>query len=75
MSEITPGQYAVPHGSIQEYRAAVYFESIWLWKEKNPVIRANMARQLADWTAILSEMEAEEARKIRERSSASDEAA
>lgn len=75
MSEIPPGNYAVPHDSIAEYRAAVYFESIWLWKEQNPVCRANMARQLAEWSATLAEMEAEEAKRFQEETASPGEAA
>ncbi|BAU14488.1 hypothetical protein LEP3755_50350 [Leptolyngbya sp. NIES-3755] len=66
MIEQQSHQYAVPHGSIEEYRSAVYFESLWLWKEKDPVCRANMARQLAEFAATLAELEEEEVKKIRE---------
>ncbi|NJP09999.1 MAG: hypothetical protein HC866_11390 [Leptolyngbyaceae cyanobacterium RU_5_1] len=57
-------QYVVPHGTIKEYRCAVYFESLALWKEQNPVYRANIARQLADLAATLAELEAEAARNV-----------
>jgi hypothetical protein len=57
-------QYAVPPGSIKEYRYAVYFDGLALWREQNPVYRANIARRLAELTATLAEMEAEEARKV-----------
>ncbi|GAP95893.1 hypothetical protein [Leptolyngbya sp. NIES-2104] len=61
--------YAVSHGSIEEYRAAVYFESLWLWKEKDPVCRANIARQLAEFAATLADLEAGKAAKIKEQAS------
>lgn len=69
MTEEHLQRYAVPHGSIEEYRAAVYFEGLWLWKEKDPICRANMARQLAEFAATLADLEEEEAKKIREQSS------
>jgi hypothetical protein len=69
-----PENHIAPDNSIQLYRAAVLFESEALWKEQNPVCRANIARQLTELAAKLTEME-EEARQFRERSSASDEAA
>lgn len=71
MIEDQPHQYAVPHGSIEEYRAAVYFESLWLWKEKDPACRATMARQLAEFAATLADLEEEVAKKIKEQSSKS----
>jgi hypothetical protein len=66
---------AVPPGSIVEYRYVVYSESLALLKEKNPVRRANIARQLADWAATLAEMEAEEAKQFQAQVISSGEAA
>jgi hypothetical protein len=63
MSEEWVEPYLEPSGSIVEYRYVVYSEGLALFKERNPVRRANIARQLADWTATLAEMEAAEARK------------
>lgn len=55
--------------SIKAYRLAVYFENEWLWKEKDPICRANAARRLAELTSKLAELEEEEARQIAERTS------
>ncbi|UBF26467.1 hypothetical protein K9N68_00145 [Kovacikia minuta CCNUW1] len=65
-SNIDPNDYILPADSIKAYRYAVYFENEWLWKEKNPICRANAARRLAELTTKLAEMEAEEARQFRE---------
>jgi len=75
MIEDLSEKYAVPAGSIKEYRYAVYFEGLGLWKETDPVCRANMARQLAEWAAVLAEMEAEEAQKCGEATAVRTEAA
>jgi len=70
MTEEKLHPHAVPHGSIEEYRAAVYFESLWLWKEKDPVCRANMARNLAEFAATLAELEEAAARTVNQSSEA-----
>ncbi len=57
-------QYIVPHNSILLYRRGVWFESQALWKETDPVCRANIAQLLAEMATKLAEMEAEEARKF-----------
>jgi hypothetical protein len=75
MTEASTELYAEPSGSIVEYRYVVYSEGLALFKETDPVLRANMARQLATWTATLAEMEAEEARKFQEHSRLPNEAA
>ncbi|UIE37818.1 hypothetical protein [Leptodesmis sichuanensis] len=75
MTDSTPGTYAVPQESILEYRYTVYFEGLALWKEKDPQRRATIARQLADWSATLAEMEAEETRKLTEQPTSTNEAA
>jgi len=64
MSEKDTSRNATSQESIAEYRYAVHSKGLALWKEKNPVFRANMARQLAEWAAILADMEAEEAQKV-----------
>jgi hypothetical protein len=56
--------YAVPPGSVIEYRYTVYFENLALWKEQDPVRRATIARQLAEWTSTLAALEEEEARQL-----------
>jgi hypothetical protein len=66
MSEISLGSYPEPSESIVEYRYVVYSEGLTLFKEQDPARRATIARQLADWAAILAEMEAAEAKKISE---------
>lgn len=63
MMEDLSQNYVVPHEDIKEYRYAVYFEGIGLWKEKDPVRRANMAKRLAELTAELARKEEEEARQ------------
>ncbi len=47
--------------TLAEWRGAVYFEGLALWKEKDPQRRATIARQLADWSTILADLEAKEA--------------
>lgn len=64
MSDKKPEDYIAPPDSIQMYRYAVYFESEWLWKEKDPVCRANATRRLAELTAKLADLEAEEAQNF-----------
>jgi hypothetical protein len=61
LAEASTGVYAVPPESIEHWRGAVYFENLALWKETNPQYRANIAKQLAEWTQILADMEAEAA--------------
>lgn len=70
-----PENHIASDDSIQRYRAAVLFESEALWKEKDPVCRANIARQLADLATKLTEMEVEEARKFRAQADVANEAA
>ncbi len=52
-----------PIESLEDWRYAVYSESLALWKEQDPHKRAVISRQLAEWTGILAEMEAAEAQK------------
>jgi len=66
MTEASFEAYAEPSGSIVEYRYVVYSEGLALFKETDPVRRANIARQLADWAATLAAMEAAEARKFQD---------
>ena len=66
MTEIVSDNYGTPHESIKEYRYAVYFESQALWKEKDPVCRANIARQVAEWAVILADLEEQEAKRFKE---------
>ena len=47
--------------TLTDWRYAVYFEGLALWKEKDPQRRATIAKQLAEWSTILAELEAKEA--------------
>lgn len=47
--------------TLTDWRYAVYFEGLALWKEKDPQLRANIAKQLAEWSTILADLEAKEA--------------
>jgi hypothetical protein len=69
MSEMQDPIHAAVPEAIIEYRYTVYFENLALWKEQDPTRRVHIARQLADWTATLAEMEAEEAEKRQQASS------
>ena len=60
----SPDDYILPADSLRAYQLAVYFESEWLWKEKDPICRANASRRLAELTAKLAELEAEEAQNF-----------
>jgi hypothetical protein len=73
MSEAQDSIHNAAPEAITEYRYTVYFENLALWKEQDPARRVHIARQLADWTATLAEME-EEAKK-RQQSSSQDKAA
>lgn len=64
--------YVLPADSIRAYQLAVYFESEWLWMEKDPVCRANASRRLAELTAKLAELEAEEAQRFLEQTTSSE---
>lgn len=75
MTEASLGFYAEPSGSIVEYRYVVYSEGLALFKETDPMRRATISRQLADWATTLADMEAEEARKFQEQSRLPNEAA
>ena len=70
-----PENHIAADDSLRLYRAAVLFESEALWKEQNPICRANIAQQLAALVTTLAEMEAAAARNFREQAGASDEAA
>lgn len=72
MDNSNPEQYIVPHDSILLYRRGVWMECEALWKESDPIRRANIARLLADMAATLADMEAEEARKYLERNSSNE---
>ena len=52
-----PGSYAVPSDSIEHWRGVVYFEGLALWKERDTQLRANIAKQLAEWSTILADLE------------------
>lgn len=56
-----PGSYAVQSDSMKHWRGVVYFEGLALWKERDPQLRANIAKQLAEWSTILADLEAKAA--------------
>ncbi|MBW4692969.1 MAG: hypothetical protein KME27_14540 [Lyngbya sp. HA4199-MV5] len=58
--------YILPADSLRAHQLAVYFESDWLWKEKDPICRANASRRLAELSAKLAELEAAEAKQFSE---------
>lgn len=62
MSE--PQRYAINPESLQGCRLRVSFHFRELQREKDPVVRANIAQFLAEATATLALLEAEEARKV-----------
>ncbi|MBW4583105.1 MAG: hypothetical protein KME42_26350 [Tildeniella nuda ZEHNDER 1965/U140] len=64
MTTKTSEDYILPPDSIRTYQLAVYFENEWLWKEKDPVRRANASKRLAKLTAKLAELEAAEAQNF-----------
>ena len=62
-------KYAVDPESIQAYRTRVYIFSQELWREKDPLIRANIAMYLAEAATTLARLEVEEAKKSSDDSS------
>ncbi len=56
--------YAIDPDSLEGCRIRVSFHFRELQRKTNPVVRANIARYLAEATASLALLEAEEARKI-----------
>lgn len=69
MNSNSSNDYILDPELLRAYQLAVYFENEWLWKEKDPVCRANIARRLAELTATLAELEEEEARKFQAQTS------
>lgn len=57
-------RYAIDPDSLEGCRIRVSFHFKELQRETNPIVRANIAQYLAEATASLALMEAEEARKI-----------
>lgn len=53
---------AIPSCSIKAFRYRVHALEQNLWKEKDPLIRANLAMQLADAATTLARLEMQEAR-------------
>ena len=58
----------IPPCSIKMFRYRVNFLAKDLWKEKDPVCRANLALQLADAATSLARLELQEAQKIQQTS-------
>lgn len=57
-------RYAVDPTSLKGCRIRVFFHFKELQRETNPIARANIAEYLAEATAELALLEAEEARKL-----------
>lgn len=54
----------IPSQSIKAFRYRVHCLGQDLWKEKDPLSRANLALQLADAATMLAKLEAEEVQKV-----------
>ncbi|PSB09533.1 hypothetical protein C7B61_12500 [filamentous cyanobacterium CCP1] len=61
----------IPSHSIKAFRYRVRVLEQDLWKEHNPVGRANLAMQLADAATTLARLEVQEAQKYQQHLSAS----
>ncbi len=57
-------RYAIDPDSLEGCRIRVSFHFKELQRETNPIVRASVAHYLAEATASLALLEAEEARKI-----------
>ncbi len=57
-------RYAIDPESLGGCRIRVSFHFKELQREIDPVVRANIAQYLAEATATLAQLEAEEARKV-----------
>ena len=55
---------AIPPNSIKAFRYRVRCLENDLWKETNPICRANLALQLADAATTLARLEVQEAQKL-----------
>lgn len=53
----------IPSHSIKAFRYRVHCLGQDLWKEKEPLMRANLALQLADAATTLARLEAQEVHK------------
>lgn len=69
MNSNASNDYILDPESLRACQLAVYFENEWLWKEKDPICRANMARRLAELTARLADLEETAAREFQGQSS------
>jgi hypothetical protein len=56
--------YAIDPESLERCRIRVSFHFKELQREINPTVRAQIAQYLAEATAALAQLEAEEARKV-----------
>ena len=54
----------IPSQSIKAFRYRVHCLGQDLWKEKDPISRANLALQLADAATTLARLEAQEAQEV-----------
>lgn len=53
----------IPPHSIKAFRYRVHCLGQDLWKEKDPIMRANLALQLADAATTLARLEAQEVQR------------
>ncbi|MBW4582826.1 MAG: hypothetical protein KME42_24935 [Tildeniella nuda ZEHNDER 1965/U140] len=59
MTNSPPDEHIGDAESLQGYRYLVWMESETLWKEQDPIRRANLALSLAEYTATLARLEVE----------------
>lgn len=57
-------RYAIDPNSLQGCRLRVFFHFKELQQERDPIVRANIAQDLAEATAALAQLETEEAQKL-----------
>jgi hypothetical protein len=63
MANSLPDEHIADAESIEGYRYLVWMEFEALWKEQDPIRRANLALSLAEYTATLARLEVEAANK------------
>lgn len=54
----------IPSNSLKAFRYRVHCLERDLWKEKNPICRANLALKLADAATTLAQLEMQEANNL-----------
>jgi hypothetical protein len=63
MTNLPPDEHIADAESLQGYRYLVWMEFEALWKEQDPIRRANLALSLAEYTTTLARLEVEAANK------------